>query len=104
MPSYPYTADYFIGYPASFYNKLAAEVRSRGMGLWVEYATLFGDFTPTPSDGYFADMRTPGIAATQQRYRDERAAEAALIAAHVAPDYFTLVEEPGTQNANFGYF
>jgi hypothetical protein len=104
LTSYAYTADYFIGYPASFYNRLAAEVRSRGLGLWVEYGTLFGDYTPTPASGYFADMRTAGQAATQERYRAERAAEAALIATHVAPDYLTLVEEPETQARNFGYF
>lgn len=104
LPGYQFTAGDMIGAPASFYNRLEAEIRGRGMDLWVEYATLFAGYTITPPTGYFADMRTAGLAATQARYRAERAAEAALIAANIHPDYFTVMEEPTTQEANFGYF
>jgi hypothetical protein len=74
------------------------------MKLWIEHSTLFGDFSPTPPTGYFADMRTAGLAATQARYTSEGAAEAALIVSQLAPDYYTIADEPTTQNANFGFF
>lgn len=106
-PGYsPYTATVpnFIGTPTSFYNRLAAEIRSRGLGLWIEHGTLFADYSPTPPGAYFADMRTAGQAATQARYTAERSAEAALVVSQLAPDYYTILEEPDTQNDNFGYF
>ena len=102
----PYTAsvDNFIGQPNSFFNRIAAEIRSRGLGLWIEHGTLFTDFSPTPPTGYFAQVRSAGQAAARQRYSDERAAEAALTVAQLAPDHYTILEEPDTQNANFGNF
>lgn len=48
VPNYVYTAQNFIGTPNSFYNKLAAEIRSRGLGLWIEHGTLFANYSPTP--------------------------------------------------------
>jgi hypothetical protein len=104
IPGYTYSVPNFIGTPNSFYNKLAAEIRSRGLGLWIEYGTLFADYSPTPPGAYFADMRTAGLAATQARYTSERSAESALIVSQLKPDYFSILEEPDTQAMNFGYF
>jgi hypothetical protein len=39
IPNYTLTAQHYLGTPNSFYNKLVAEVRSRGLGLWIEYGT-----------------------------------------------------------------
>ncbi len=102
----PYTATVasFIGTPTSFYNRLVDEIRSRGLELWIEHGTLFADYSPTPAGAYFADMRTSGIAATRARYTSERSAEAALVVSELEPDYYTILEEPDTQNDNFGYF
>ena len=102
----PYTAtvDNFIGHPNSFFNRIAAEIRSRGLGLWIEHGTLFPDYSPTPPAGYFAEMRAAGVTAARQRYSDERSAEAALVVSQLAPDYYTILEEPETQNDNFGNF
>jgi len=104
MSSYDATVDNFIGYPNSFYNKLTREIRSRGMAIWVEHGTIFSAFTPTPPDDYFQTMRDQGIDACRLRHRIERAAEAVLIATEIQPDYLTLITEPETQNANFGFF
>lgn len=104
IPNYVYTAQHFIGTPNSFYNKLVAEIRARGMGVWIEHGTLFTDYSPTPPGAYFADMRTAGVAATQARYTQERAQEAATVVSQLQPDYFSILEEPTTQNDNFGYF
>jgi hypothetical protein len=104
FPGYAYTVSDFIGTPTSFYNMLFDEIRARGFDIWVEHSTLFASYSPTPPGGYFADMRTAGVAATRARYGMERAAESELIVAELEPDYFTLVEEPQTQNDNFGYF
>lgn len=104
IPGYNYIVANFIGTPNSFYNKLTTEIRSRGMGLWIEYGTLFEDYSPTPPSAYFADMRTAGLAATQVRYTQERSAETALLVQQLQPDYFTILEEPDTQAMNFGYF
>ena len=103
VPGYSYTVDNFIGYPASFYSKLAAEIRTRGMGLWIEHSTLFDDFSPTPPSGYFAGIRALGLATAQARYTAEQQAEAVLIVSELAPDYYTIADEPTTQDANFGY-
>jgi hypothetical protein len=103
-PGYAFTQADFIGTPTSFYNRLFDEIRLRGFDIWVEHSTLFANYSPTPPGAYFADMRTAGVAATRSRYGQERAAESALIVSELAPDYFTLVEEPQTQNDNFGYF
>ena len=102
----PYTATVpdFLGTPTSFYNEIVAEIRSRGMGVWIEHGTLFADYSPTPPGAYFADMRTAGLAATRARYTAERTAEAALLVSQLEPDYFAILEEPATQNDNFGYF
>jgi hypothetical protein len=102
----PYTATVpdFIGTPTSFYNRLVAEIRARGLVLWIEHGTLFADYSTTPPGAYFADMRTAGQAATRARYTAERSAEAALVVSQLAPDYYTILEEPDTQNDNFGYF
>jgi hypothetical protein len=104
IPDYDLTVDYWVGYPSSFYNKVADEIRSRGMGLWIEHSTLFPDLNATPAPPYFADMRTEGVSAARDRYVQERRAEFVLIASQLAPDHYTLVDEPTTQNANFGYF
>lgn len=104
VPGYSYNVDNFIGYPNSFYNKLAAEIRGRGMGMWIEHSTLFGDWSATPPAGYFAEIRALGVTSARARYAQERAAEAVLIASALEPDYYTLVDEPTTQTANFGYF
>jgi len=104
IPVYNLTVDSFIGYPNSFYNRLAAEIDSRGMELWIEHSTLFDNYTTTPPGPYFADMRTAGVAATRSRYLQERAAEMALIVSELQPEYYSLVDEPTTQNDNFGYF
>jgi len=104
VPNYTYTVDNFIGYPNSLYNKLAAEIQSRGMGLWIEHSTLFNDWSTTPPGGYFADMRSTGVAQARARYLQEREDEMVLIASELSPDYYTLVDEPTTQNDNFGYF
>ena len=102
--NYGYTSQDFIGTPTSFYNRLMDEIRARGFGIWIEHSTLFASYSPTPPVAYFADMRTAGIAATRARYELERSAEAELIVSELAPDYFTILEEPATQNDNFGYF
>jgi len=104
VPNYVYTVDNFIGYAASFYNKLADEIRARGMGLWIEHSTLFNDWSTTPPGDYFADIRAAGVAPARARYLQERAAETVLIVSELSPDYYTLVDEPTTQNDNFGYF
>jgi hypothetical protein len=104
IPNYTLTAANFIGNPNSFYNRLAAEIRSRGLGLWIEHGTLFADYSPTPPGPYFADMRAAGLPATRTRYTQERSAEAAAIVSQLQPDYFNILEEPNTQNDNFGYF
>jgi hypothetical protein len=104
VPNYTFTAQNFIGTPNSFYNKLVTEIRSRGMGVWIEHGTLFADYTPTPATGYFADMRTAGLAATQARYTQERTAESEQIVSQLKPDYYTVLEEPNTADMNFGYF
>jgi hypothetical protein len=103
-PDYAYTVSDFIGTPTSFYNRLFDEIRDRGFDIWVEHSSLFASYSPTPPTAYFADMRTAGVAATRSRYGQERAIEEQMIVAELAPDYFTLVEEPETQNDNFGYF
>jgi hypothetical protein len=104
LPGYNYSVDNFIGYPNSFYNKLADEIRARGMGIWLEHSTLFTDWSSTPPTGYFAEIRSLGVAAARARYMQERAAEMVLVASELTPDYYSLVDEPTTQNANFGYF
>jgi hypothetical protein len=104
IPNYTYSVPNFIGTPNSFYNKLVAEIRSRGLGVWIEYGTLFAGYTATPATPYFAAMRTAGLAATQVRYTSERDAEAGLLVSQLKPDYFTALEEPTTQEMNFGYF
>ena len=48
-----------------------------------------------------ADRRDSGDAPA---VHDERSAEAALVVSQLAPDYYTILEEPTTQNDNFGYF
>jgi hypothetical protein len=106
-PNYnPYNADVddFIGQPTSFFNRIAAEIRSRGLGLWIEHGTIFPDYSPTPPMGYFNQIRALGLSAARQRYSDERSAEAALVVSQLAPDHYTILEEPDTQNGNFGYF
>ncbi len=104
VPVYNFTVDNFIGHPNSFYNKLVDEIRGRGMGLWIEHSTLFGEWSSTPPAGYFADMRSLGVPAARARYLQERAAEMVLIEMELHPDYYSLVDEPTTQNDNFGYF
>jgi hypothetical protein len=104
FPGYAYTLADFIGAPTSFYNRLFDEIRNRGFDVWVEHSTLFGSYSPTPPAAYFADMRTAGIAATRARYELERSTEAEMIVSELAPEYFTILEEPSTQNDNFGYF
>lgn len=104
IPGYSFSVDNFIGYPNSFYNKLVDEIRARGMGVWLEHSTLFNDWSPTPPAAYFAGIQSLGVAAGRARYMQERAAEAVLVASELTPDYYTLVDEPTTQNANFGYF
>jgi hypothetical protein len=104
LPDYTITVPNFVGAPTSFYNKVATEIRSRGMGIWIEYGTLFQDYSPTPPAGYFAEIRTSGLAASQARYTSERSMETALLVSQLKPDYFTILEEPDTQAMNFGYF
>jgi hypothetical protein len=104
IPNYTLTVEYWVGLPNSFYNKVVDEVRARGMGVWIEHSTLFSDLNATPATPYFADMRTAGVTATRDRYLQERTAEFVLIATQLAPDYYTIIDEPTTQDANFGYF
>jgi hypothetical protein len=104
IPNYTLTVDYWVGQPASFYNKVVDELRARGLTIWIEHSTLFSDLNATPATPYFADMRSAGVAATRARYMQERIAEFVLIATELEPDYYTLADEPTTQNANFGDF
>jgi hypothetical protein len=104
IPNYTLTVDYWVGQPASFYNKVVDELRVRGLDIWIEHSTLFSELNATPAAPYFADMRTAGVAATRERYMQERIAELVLIASELNPDYYTLIDEPTTQNANFGFF
>ena len=88
IPNYTVTNAHFIGTPTSFYNKLADEIDSRGLDLWVKHSTLFQDFSPTPPAGYFAEMRAAGLrgrtSALQERERrrapaDRREHDAGLL-------------------------
>jgi hypothetical protein len=104
IPNYTLTVDYWVGQPASFYNKVVDELRARELDIWIEHSTLFSELNATPAAPYFADMRTAGVAVTRARYMQERIAEMALIASELSPDYYTLIDEPTTQSTNFGFF
>jgi hypothetical protein len=96
--AYTATADDFL----AFFRAVAAAARERGLKVFVDHSSLFPSYTAMDASGYYASIKAAGAAEARRRYRDERAAEAALIATELAPDRFTLLDEPNTQNANFG--
>jgi hypothetical protein len=60
IPNYTINLSHFIGTPTSFYNRLADEIHGRGLDLWIEHSTLFGDFTATPRDADAIHQRKRG--------------------------------------------
>lgn len=99
FPSYTLTAEDFI----ARYRDVADAVHARGMTLLVEHSSLFrGGWAVLDPTGYYASIAALGAEQARQRYGSEHTAEALAIAADIQADWITLLDEPDTQNANFG--
>ncbi|MEA3337294.1 MAG: IPT/TIG domain-containing protein [Chloroflexota bacterium] len=85
-----------------FYAEVIARTRARGLAVHIEHGIIFGDFAVVDPRFYFDTIRVFGPTVARQRHNQERAQESYLILTQLAPDYLTLLEEPGTLNAAFG--
>ncbi|NOZ79773.1 MAG: hypothetical protein GXP48_11460 [Acidobacteria bacterium] len=99
VPSYTLSAQDYL----DRYRDVVQAIHAHGMSVLIEHSSLFrGGFAALDPSGYYASIAALGPVAARQRYGAERAAEALAISSEVKPDRLTLLDEPDTQNANFG--
>ena len=99
VPQYTLTARQYL----NRYRDAVEAIHALGMSVLMEHSSLFrGGFASLDPSGYYASIAALGPEAARQRYGAERAAEALAISSEVKPDRLTLLDEPDTQNANFG--
>ena len=85
-PDYPNSQKYL-----EFYRKIANEVKSRGLKLHIEFAfAIPGYYYPVSYEGF-----------TKEKVKEVMLYYASLICKELKPDYYTIVDEPTTQNQRF---
>ena len=75
----------------ALYRRLAEEIRARGLKLHVEFAFALPEWVPLSYEGF-----------TKERVRRVLLEYAELICRELQPDYYTIVDEPHTQNERLG--
>jgi hypothetical protein len=89
-PDFPRSDEYLM-----FYRWLALETRTLGLTLVIETTTVFPD----------PEISTLGVdytGLTLDEYMGEKRAMIETVLTDIAPDYLTVENEPGTQQANTG--
>ncbi|MBP7828653.1 MAG: hypothetical protein KA248_01910 [Kiritimatiellae bacterium] len=86
------------------YTAVVQRARDRGMRVLVEHSLLIPSYSVTDPGFYFDTIRGLGEQAGRLRVQAELASEGALIQERLAPDWFSLVVEPESQNQRFGEF
>jgi len=89
-PDFPRWSDYLM-----FYRWLALETRSLGLTLIVETTTIFPDPEISSLGVDYSEL-------TLDEYMREKRAMIETVLTDIAPDYLTVENEPGTQQANTG--
>lgn len=81
-----------------FYQSVANDIHARGLKMIVETGAIFTDpvFSPLNAAAYYGTLTFP-------TYSAGRAAQAALIASAINPDYLNVVEEPDTEALQTGF-
>ncbi len=94
MPDFPSAGTSRAGEYWSFYERVAAEVRARGMKLNIESGVMFGSggFTPLPVASYYAAVR--GRVDPLQAYTQGRIYVLSEIARRLRPDSLAFGAEP----------
>jgi len=87
---FPRSSDYLM-----FYRWLALETRTLGLTLIVETTTIFPNPEISPLGVDYAGL-------TLDEYMREKRAMIETVLTDIAPDYLTIENEPGTQQANTG--
>jgi hypothetical protein len=90
VPDFPRSDEYL-----DFYNRLFAEIRSRGLGINVECTTIFPDpeFSAVSVD--YSDL-------TIEKYKKEKREMLETILEELKPDQLTVENEPSTREDNTG--
>ncbi len=100
-PNYTYDAQDYV----TFYEKVKTEIDKRGFEILIGHANMFpsvtGYFSP---QGYYDQMKveTGDLVSVQARFLQERWEEMVEYLTIFEPKYFTIIEEPNTNNWNFG--
>jgi hypothetical protein len=89
-PDFPRSDEYL-----TFYKRLIAELRRRGLGINVESTTIF----PDPE---FATLSVDYSDLTIEKYKKEKRDMLEIILEELKPDRLTVENEPGTREANTG--
>jgi hypothetical protein len=89
-PSFPRSSEYL-----KFYQDIAAEVRRRGMKMVVETGAVFAGTS-------FSSVKVDWSKYTAASFLQGMQDQLVLISKEIRPDYLTLTEEPGTQEALTG--
>lgn len=94
MPDFPSTEANRAAEYWAVYERIANEVRARGMKLNIESGVMFGvgGFTSLPVADYYLRLR--GQADSVQRYTDGRVLVLTEIAKRLKPDYLSFGSEP----------
>ena len=90
MPDFPQSDEYL-----TFYKKLCAELRRRGLIINVESTTIF----PDPE---FSNVSVDYSGLTLEKYKKEKREMLEIIIKELSPDRLTVENEPSTREANTG--
>ncbi|RJP26120.1 MAG: hypothetical protein C4536_16165 [Actinobacteria bacterium] len=88
--SFPRSTEYL-----DFYTKAVAEIRDRGLVVIIDTTTLFPDLD-------FGELDVSYEGLTLDRYMQEKRAMVQTVLSELKPDYYTIENEPVTQQANTG--
>jgi hypothetical protein len=89
-PSFPRSAEY-----AQFYRSVAALVRSRGMKLLAKGCTIFADTA-------YSSLHVDYSGLTMEQFKTDLRQMTDSLLSIMRPDFFTILNEPGTQAGNTG--
>ncbi|MDR7419382.1 MAG: hypothetical protein QN178_10785 [Armatimonadota bacterium] len=92
VPGFPRSAEYL-----EFYRRLGQELRRRNIKMLAQMTNGFREpaFSQLPVESYYAGL-------TWDRFKREKRQQAEAIIREVRPDFLTVENEPGTQQANTG--
>jgi hypothetical protein len=89
-PSFPRAQEYL-----DFYKKAVAMIRGRGLKVIIDTTTLFPNLD-------YGELEVSYEGLTLDQYMQEKKAMVQTVLRELKPDYYTIENEPLTQNANTG--